>query len=165
MKHIETITVGSGGAAPLSVTNIPQTYDDLLIVISARRSDTVVGVAIAAPTGASWSAIYLTGNGSSASSSTESFLRCASTNTNDTPNTFGNSEVLISDYTNTGPKAFSVTGVSENNGTLSSQEIAAGLLTNAGSINSLDIFNNIVENSTVSLYGITAGGDETVTTS
>ena len=41
MTPIQTVTVGSGGAANITFSNIPQTYTDLVIKISARsnRSD------------------------------------------------------------------------------------------------------------------------------
>jgi hypothetical protein len=38
MVKIDTVTVGSGGAASIEFTNIPQTYTDLQIVLSARSA-------------------------------------------------------------------------------------------------------------------------------
>ena len=37
-KKIQTVTVGSGGAASIDFTSIPQTYTDLKIVLSARTN-------------------------------------------------------------------------------------------------------------------------------
>jgi hypothetical protein len=36
-KLIETVTVGSGGAANIEFTSIPQTYTDLKLVISGKN--------------------------------------------------------------------------------------------------------------------------------
>ena len=37
-KLIETVTVGVGGAASIDFTSIPQTYKDLLFVVSGRAT-------------------------------------------------------------------------------------------------------------------------------
>ena len=76
MVKIETVTVGSGGAASIEFTNIPQTYTDLMILYSSRSAGNVTG---------SWSCKWsfngattsyttrgLFGDGSSASSSSTS---------------------------------------------------------------------------------------------
>ena len=38
MVKLQTVTVGSGGASSIDFTNIPQTYTDLKIVLSARTN-------------------------------------------------------------------------------------------------------------------------------
>lgn len=43
-KHIQTVTVGSGGAASIQFTNIPQTYRDVAIFMSANKTANGVNI-------------------------------------------------------------------------------------------------------------------------
>jgi len=44
MVAIQTVTVGSGGAANIEFTSIPQTYTDLVVVLSLRNNrSTAIG--------------------------------------------------------------------------------------------------------------------------
>lgn len=43
-KLIQTVTVGSGGASSIEFTNIPQTYRDLMILMSANKSSQGVNI-------------------------------------------------------------------------------------------------------------------------
>jgi hypothetical protein len=77
-----------------------------------------------------------------------------------TANTFGSASLTISNYTSSQNKSISSDSVSENNGTVGYQQIAAMSFTSSSAITSLTVVsystNNLLEYSTASLYKITA---------
>ena len=150
-----SVTLGSGGT-------IPQTYTDLLLKISARSD---VGRA----SGGFTAYVYLNGNTSSLTNTqlrgTGSSVFSYSGQTNslfvdasdDTSNTFGNTEVYIPNYTSSNNKSFSVDGVEETNGSLVYSSINANLWSNTAAITSITITplsGNLISGSTFYLYGI-----------
>ena len=159
---VETIEVGSGGAASIEFTSIPQDGVDLVLKINGRGDGSGVGrnaVIDFNNTNAGFSRIRLAGNGSSASSNSTSntigFLTkipAAAT----TSSTFGNLSILISNYTSSENKSFSVDSVGENNATEADQEITANLWANTNAITSvkLNLNDNWSQYSTASLYKI-----------
>lgn len=171
MTHIETVTVGSGGAASIVLDNIPATYTDLYLVLSTREAsgtDGNVRLSINGST-ANLTARDLEGGGSGTPVSTSrSFIAIVSAKSNFTASTFGNASVYIPNYTSSANKSISVDAVTENNATLSYQSILAGLWSNSAAITSLSVaapVGNIAEYSSASLFGITAGSDGIVTVS
>ena len=176
MKLIETITVGSGGAASLSFINIPQTFDDLVIVTSLRGN--ILGGILLNSSNANTQSRHLFGSGSSASSAAYlSFSYNIFQTVNrgsDTSNTFGSSTIYIPNYKSSAGKSLSIDSVRENNATAADQWITAGQWNNSAavtavSITSLDSNVNasgvFEQHSTASLYGILKGSDGIVTTS
>jgi hypothetical protein len=169
MKLIETKTLGAD-AASIEFTSIPQTYTDLVLVLSCRTTRLIqVGDGyLIKPNNTTPTARVLTGDGSTAYSDTgyTGIFPTAAT----TANTFGNAVAYFPNYSNTTTnKSFSVDDVSENNATGAFQTISANLYSSTSAITSLKIESinatNIVANSTISLYGITKGSDGIVTTS
>ena len=167
MVAIQTVTVGSGGAASIEFTNIPQTYTDLVIKASLRdtRTDSpVTDVALTfnnSATGYSMRMIY--GDGSSAgsaSSSGASRITGFYENTNQTTsNTFSNNEIYIPNYTSSNNKSTSIDGVTENNATTIYASLVAGLWANSSAITSIKLVPAVgslsyVQYSTATLYGI-----------
>ena len=162
---ISSVTVGSGGAANIDFTSIPQIYTDLLIKISARSTATP-GVAVdnllaqySGVTSSSYSERGLGGNGSSAYSQNYSrtYVGVGLLNSsNSTANTFGNSEIYIPNYTGSNYKSSSADGVTENNATASWVEMDAGLFSNTAAITSIKLLcgGSFVEYTTAYLYGI-----------
>ena len=99
-EAIATVTVGSGGAASIDFTSIPQTYTDLQLLVCARDNDGGVtsGCGITF-NGTGWSGnIELYRSGSTVGSGTTSGETIASGN-GATANTFGNATVYIPNYT------------------------------------------------------------------
>ena len=175
MEHIETVTVGSGGAASIEFTSIPQDGTDLVIKTNTRSSQattvTFLKSQLNGDTGANYDWLYLRGTGSSAqtsSSSGDTDIRWGHLpGANATANTFDNSELYIANYTGSTNKSISADSTSEDNATLGIQNISACLYNDTTAITSVKLFSssNLVEGSTASLYIVTAGGDGTVTTS
>lgn len=163
MKLIAKTTLGSDTAST-SFTSIPATYDDLLLVISARssRADTFE-VAAARFNGATsdtnHNSRYLLGDGSSASSGTNTYCRLGLIPANTaTSSTFGNLEAYIPNYAGSTNKSYSTSAVMENNATLSYIDVVAGLWSSTAAINAIElrliIGSSFKSGSTFYLYGI-----------
>jgi hypothetical protein len=169
MKLIETKTLGTA-AASIVFTSIPQTFTDLIVLVSARRSTTGAIAVISFNSGGTYTKRNLLGNGSSAFSATGSGDEVAATPSGATANTFGNSSIYIPNYSGLTIKSYSVDSVNETSGTSADAIIAAGLWSETSAITSITITpkasdGNFVAGSIVSLYGITKGSDGIVTTS
>jgi hypothetical protein len=159
-KLIETVTVGSGGAASIEFTSIPQTYTDLKVVISSRTdkntgnaSDITVQFN---STGTTYTNRNLYGDGASAASNAPSYIGSTSQATN-TASVFGNLEIYIPNYTGSTQKSYSTDSVQETNATTSYQFLNAGLWNGTGAITTVSfalVSGNFVQFSSASLYGI-----------
>mgnify|MGYP003631893286 FL=1 len=163
---IETIEVGSGGAASMEFTGIAGTGQDLVCVVSNRGSTNTysAGVQLNSETSSSYySGVDVQGDGSSASSSafvpgytSPIFQNRADT----TANTFASSQIYISNYTSSTDKTISVESISENNGTtLGYQRFLAWSFSTSSAITNLKLVANsgvFVEFTTSSLYMVTA---------
>jgi hypothetical protein len=163
MVKIDTVTVGSGGAASIQFLDIPQTYTDLMIKVSARNTSTenAYRVRINNDSSSIYSARWLLGNGSAASSNnnssqTAAFVGRMSLST-DTASTFGSTEIYIPNYTSSTSKSISSDVVTENNGTTAFQSLFAALYTGTAAITRLDLIpdaNSFAQHTTATLYGI-----------
>jgi len=156
-KLIETVTVGSGGAASIAFTSIPQTYTDLLIVLSVQNTAGAVdifGKFNTLTTG--FTNRYIYGDGSSAVSGSGSigYFGAASSSSS---TTFGNTAIYIPNYAGSTNKSFSSDSVTENNITLAYSFFVAGLWSNTSAITSIEFYPNAnlwSQYSSASLYGI-----------
>jgi len=165
MQLIETIEVGSGGAASIEFTSIPQNGVDLLCVFSTRSDTTgsaeIVRFRLNGDSSSAYNYLYLRGNGSSvytssSSSQSEGFPAYQPKST-DTANTFNNGQIYISNYTSTTNKSISTDAVEESNATEAFQLLTAQTYSTSSSISSMLIFplsGNFVQYSTASLYKI-----------
>lgn len=163
---IESKTVGAGGTASISFTDIAQTYTDLKVVFSTRSTSSVESpfnnqrLRFNGDTGSNYSVRGLFGNGSSASSgsnSDTSILYNYANANNTTSNTFSNGEIYIPNYTSSNQKSVSIDGVVENNATAALVNLTAGLWTGTAAITSIsltDANGSFVQGSTFYLYGI-----------
>lgn len=170
MQLIQTVTVGSGGAAAIAFNSIPQTFTDLYIVLSARVAGTSIGVGQKFNgSTANFSGRFLEGSGSSAISYTAANIISYATNSTNTASTFGNSSIYIPNYTLANNKSVSLDSVTENNATAAFQLIGAVLWSSSSAITDIEFYHvngtNFVQYSSASLYGITKGSDGIVTVS
>jgi hypothetical protein len=162
-KKIASVTVGSGGAANMDFQNIPADYTDLVLKVSARNSsdENAYRVRINNDSSTLYSARFLLGNGSAASSNSNStqtaaFVGRMSMST-DTASTFGSTDIYIPNYTSSVAKSLSSDVVTENNATTAFQSLFAALYTGTSAITRLTLIpdaNNFAEHSTATLYGI-----------
>ena len=161
-EAIATVEVGAGGAANIEFTSIPQTYTDLVILLSARTTYAQVGDGIIAQFNSNTSNLStrrLYGTGSATGSDSYSFAYAGYANgSTGTANTFGNSYLYIPNYAGSNNKSFSTDGVAENNATTGIQALAASLWSNTAAITSIKLLSenasNFAQYSTATLYGI-----------
>jgi hypothetical protein len=163
---INSSTVGSGGAASVTLSSIPATYTDLLLKFSMRTAysgvDNNTLIEFNAPSGGGFSIRVLYGTGSA----TGSFNRTSGASADagyangatSTSNTFGNTEIYIPNYATSNNKSYSVDSAVETNSANVNSMIAAGLWANSAAITSIKITdfnsNTISQYSSFYLYGI-----------
>jgi hypothetical protein len=163
---IETVTVGSGGAASIEFTGIPQDGVDLVYFASLRCSSTAVLARhyFNSDTSANYSWVWLRGDGSAVATSGSGGaslygLSGWQNGSTSTANTFSNFSVYVPNYTSSVAKSYSVDSVDENNATASYQNITAGKWNSTAAVTGISVLvntGNLVEFSSVSLYKVTA---------
>jgi hypothetical protein len=157
-NKIQTVTVGSGGAATIEFTSIPQTYTDLKVLISARSTNADLDDHLFVKPNNSalnMTQLWMRGNGSASSTSTN--VRFAIPGATSTASVFGNTEFYFPNYTSAANKDFQGTTVQETNGTEAYVYFCSFLWSDTSAITSLvlDLSNgNFAEHSTATLYGI-----------
>jgi len=164
---IETIEVGSGGAASIEFTSIPQTGVDLLLKVSAR--DDKIATSSGGPllklngvvtNNFSWVRLFGTGTSATTTAdSGDSGINGLVVGDSATANTFANIEYRIANFTTTGVKTISGDMVNEDNAAAVRLTLVAGATTGtAGSVTDavtsikLSLSDNFVQYTTASLY-------------
>lgn len=160
MTLVSTTTVGSGGAASIEFTNIPQTGKDLLILFSARAEsgfeNAVTKLEFNSNT-SNYSGKTLYNFGGNVFSGSPTTIDRVNTQGNTaTANTFGNSYIYVSNYTASANKSISVDAVGENNATNQTNALGAYAWANTSAITSLKIVDagavNFTQHTSASLY-------------
>lgn len=162
-EAIGTVNVGSGGASSITFTSILQTYTDLLLKLSTRSS--VAGIndyprISFNGSSSSQSLRAVVGNGTSASSYSDTLIYTIGAGNTQTANAFCNTDVYICNYTNTSLNKYTNSiGVNENNASTATVGSFAGLWSSTAAITSITIIpynsgETFLEFSTATLYGI-----------
>ena len=160
---IASQTLGSD-AATVTFSSIPGTFDDLVFVYSVRTTTAVVGENIkarfnGAGSDTNHSARRLSGNGSTAASSTQAYLLIGTASgSSSTADSFGSGEMYIPNYAGGSNKSCSMTSVQETNAIGASIYVLAGLWSDTSAITDIEILpvtGNLKTGSTFDLYGIT----------
>ena len=161
---ISSVTVGSGGAATMDFTSIPQTYTDLKIVISARNTSTsgvesqILLTVNGNGSNGSWKLLYGNGSGVFQGSGSGYLQPAHAPSATTTTNTFSNAEIYFPNYTSTSKyKSFSSDFAVENNASSSLIGMYANLWSSNSAITQLTLTSNVsnfVQYSTAYLYGI-----------
>jgi hypothetical protein len=163
-NFIAKATVGSGGASSIGFTSIPQTYTDLVVLISSRNNSNNYGGFYmkfnGSTVGTNVTAKKLVGDGSSASSSTSTDINWDFSSS--TANTFASGQIYIPNYTSSNNKSASFENANENNATGAIAHLTAWLWSQTTAITQIDFgtfdgsFPNdyFVQYSTAYLYGI-----------
>ncbi len=159
-----------GSASAITLSSIPGTYTDLMLVLSIRgASSGFFGINFNGSSSNITSRI-LYGNGAATASEarTDTYISYGS-GPSETANTFANYQIYIPNYSGSTNKSWSLDGVGENNATTAHQTIQAGLWSQTAAITSLTINNfnttNLAQYSSATLYGITKGSSGGVSVS
>lgn len=177
MKLIEFQELGSAQAT-ITFNSIPTTFTDLVLLFSLRTSRTGdINADVALRFNGSTSGYTLkslVGTGSSTASRTNpvnttgisDVLAPASSTT---ANTFGNGLAYIPNYRSSNAKSVNIDVTNENNATSSWSQIIAGSWSGTDPITSITLTDlngtNLVQYSSVTLYGVLAGTDGVTTVS
>ena len=166
-KLIDKVIVGSGGAASVEFTSIPNTYIDLCLILSLRTDgaslERNIKLNFNGVGGSSYYSRLLYGYGSFTGSYSQNaaagFEHFYAVGANATSNTFANNQIYIPNYTSSNYKSFSVDSVCETNGGSASMGLSAGLFSNTGAISSIKFDQTaggekFVQYSSFYLYGI-----------
>jgi hypothetical protein len=162
---ISSVTVGSGGAATMSFTSIPNTYTDLLIKMSGRSDagSFPTYLRLNSDSGNNYTWVNLYGFSGVAYSDTSggniNYAWGGYTNASSlTASTFSNSEIYIPNYAGSNKKSASADGVMETNAANGvSLGIGANLWNNTAAVTTITLLpstGNFVQYSTAYLYGI-----------
>lgn len=163
IKKIQSVTVTGSTQAAMEFIDIPQTFDDLIILVSARSSRGVdedgLGLRLNNIT-SNYTYRNLTSNGSTVASANTNFEQTwanripASTATG---STFSNNFVYFPNYVGSTAKSYMVDGVTENNGTFAYMVMQTITNTTTAAITSISLSSlnaSFVQHSTAVLYGI-----------
>lgn len=149
--------------------SIPQTYDDLVVVVSSRSNQTggfsdlniLFNTTSTTPGVTGYSQRHLQGSGSAASSATLSnyAVNAIQPAAGNTTSTYGSTEFYIPNYTGSSNKSVSFTCVHETNDTTAYIRAGAALWSNTSAITAISIFGSsladFVSGTSAHLYGIT----------
>jgi hypothetical protein len=163
---IEAKTLSSATAS-IAFTSIPQTYNDLLLKVSARANvsggytNVMLGVN-GSTSNITWLGFYGYSNTQKGSNTNTSTRAMGSANANSTTsNQFSNNELYIPNYTSTTAKSFTSDSIVASNDSTNPLSSLDALLWNPGTqaaITSLTLTNSgpgdFVQYSTFYLYGI-----------
>lgn len=159
----------SSSAASVTFSNIPNTYTDLVLKVSARTSTSVngfFGVRFNNTSSTIYSFTYLGTNGSVSTSyrgatgdgTTYATIDGGQNETDDTSSTFSNVELYIPNYLSTTQKPFSANAARENNATFGILNAQAHLVNLTSAVTSLVLVNagsqQFSSGSSFFLYGI-----------
>jgi hypothetical protein len=164
MTKLYSATVGAGGAASVTFSNIPQGYTDLVIKASARstRSGEIADGLVVLVNGLTTGYIYraVQGDGStlySTSSGYEQGWSGAIPGSSATASIFGNTDISFANYSGFTSKTFFCDSSAENNATNAYSSFNGGMQSSPAPITSLTFSaanGTLVQNSTFTVYGI-----------
>jgi len=151
--------------ANIEFTSIPATYTDLVVLLSARGTESQVYNSMKLQFNnatTNYSGIEIYGSGSAAASvsrsNTDGGLYIGNVNGNNTTsNSFSNFSIYVPNYAGSNYKSVSVDAVQENNATEAYTQFTAGLWSDTSAITSIKFSwstTTIVQHSTAYLYGI-----------
>jgi hypothetical protein len=164
MTKLATYTVGASSVPSITISNIPQTYTDLIIKISASTNLVANWCDIAiTPNGSTLTnnvfeiTVYSLGTSVGTNNGVE-FQSGFGTASSNTASTFGNSEVTIYNYTSSNSKVGNAFGASEGKQTSTLTNISASYWNSTAPITSLTFTPqtgaSFLQYSEITIYGV-----------
>ena len=165
-KKIAIVTVGAGGASSIEFTSIPNTYSDLLVVLSVRTSKAgsytgSFAMQFNGDTGSNYTNRDLYGTGSVAGSASTVnaagyFNEGAVDSAGNTAGIFSVNSIYIPKYLSSQRKSFSSDFTAEDISTAAYAIMTSGIWTGTSAITSIKFISdsNWAQYSTATLYGI-----------
>jgi len=169
-QKIASTTVGSGGAASISIQNIPATYTDLCLFLSLRSNRSgsfltngFIGFNNATTNYSNRNIYARTSTPIVSTDLTDGMFNFTMPGDSATASTFGNTSVYIADYASNLVKTISFDSVDEHNSTTNDTwdiRLVDGFYNSSTAINRIDIgiraldSASWVQHSTATLYGI-----------
>ena len=160
---INSYTVGAGGAGTIDFTSIPNTYTDLCVKVSARKTSTG-GANLqmqlnGTTTGYTQKTLIGSGSAVASYSDTSEIGFMYVTLSSDTANTFSSTDIYIPNYTTSNNKTMSIENATENNATAATIALTVGTWANSAAVNRVyfQLANGagtFAQYSTAYLYGI-----------
>ena len=158
---IESATVGSGGAASITFMNtgnIPSTYTDLVLKVSARNTSSgdIFYLSFNGLT-SNFTGLYLYWENTTANSGLLARYGGRMNTSSTTASTFASTDIYIPNYATSLNKSYTVDSTSENNAAAAPGSMIAGLWSNASGITSITLTpstGNFAQYSTAYLYGV-----------
>lgn len=158
---IASATVGAGGASDITISNIPATYNDLIVKLSTKTNFSgdydYIAVRFNGASTSLTSAFFYAVPPSTIVSTAPTSILIAS-NANNLTSVFSNAEVYVPNYVGSTNKSVSADGVSEGNVTSNTLTLTAGLWSNTAAITSISFHplngTGFLQHSTAVLYGI-----------
>jgi len=158
---IASVTVGSGGVSSLDFQNIPQTYTDLILLVSARDNrgftfDNLAPSFNGSTSNFTTNALYAY-SGVTAASGTGANYQYANGNSG-TASVFSNFQWYIPNYTSSNYKSWSNECVTEDNSSNNILSLSANLWSNTAAIDRITLTpvngTSLSQYTTATLYGI-----------
>lgn len=167
-KRLSTATIAAGGSVPVTFSNIPQTYNDLLIRCSVRSADNNIygrfQIYFNNDTSNIYSYIYMYGLGSSVTGSSQFSVNSiyglyTNNGATSTASTFASQDIYIPNYTSSFFKSLVLDSAVENNAVTGYLTMNGGVRSSTEAITSITMTTagtgaNFSQYSTFYLYGI-----------
>lgn len=163
-NYIAKTTVGAGGANIITFTSIPQTYTDLVLLVTSRNNVYNYGGFFMKLNNSTYlsdvdTKRFLADGSGIGSNASEEMTWNAN---NQTGNAFASGQMYFTNYTGSGVKPVAFEGVQGNNGTTAVMHISSWIWNQTAAITQIEIGNfdgafpndYFVQNSTAYLYGI-----------
>lgn len=159
MELVSTVTVGSGGASSIQFTSIPQTGNDLILLLSLRQTNTTNGATNLAINNASAnSGTFVQALGTSVSGGTGgNTIRTLANPSGSLSDTFSNGELFFFNYSKTQLRTAIAHAAYETNSTSGNQiQFSSGGWSSTAAITSISVTaisnGTFLQNSVASLY-------------